>query len=120
MDNAAQNIILDSKVSQEILDIYDKMKLAGELLAKEEIDKYYDTFRHRFGPDVLTGLDGVPLLEAMHGRESKDSLMYWLEFKNDAEFPAFRFGSIAGGSALKFGLFQSAITRDWITGQSVL
>ena len=34
------------------------------------------------------------------------SLVYWLEFKNDDEFPGTSFGSIAGGSAHKFGLFR--------------
>ena len=34
--------------------------------------------------------------------------MYWLEFKNDDEFPAPLFGSIGGGSATKFGIYQKA------------
>jgi len=36
----------------------------------------------------------------MHDHGNRDSLVYWLEFKDDEEFPAI-FGSIAGGSALK-------------------
>ena len=59
------------------------------------------------GRRCLRGLDGLALLERMHKREGQDCLMYWLEFKNDDEFPAI-FGSIAGGSALKFGIYQSA------------
>jgi 5-methylcytosine-specific restriction protein B len=39
--------------------------------------------------------------------------MYWLEFKNDDDFPAV-FGSIRGGSALKFGIYQSAKTNQWM------
>ena len=39
--------------------------------------------------------------------------MYWLEFKNDDELPAL-FGSIGGGSALKFGIYQKAATGKWM------
>ena len=41
--------------------------------------------------------------------------MYWLEFKDDDELPAI-FGSIAGGSALKFGLYRRKETGAWMTG----
>jgi 5-methylcytosine-specific restriction protein B len=87
--------------------IMDDQKLNGEgkLLSKPQLDGYYSTFRGRFGPDVLAKLHGEDLLETMHGLGHKNSLIYWLEFKNDDEFPA-RFGSIAGGSALKFGIYR--------------
>ena len=75
----------------------------------------YRTFRSRFGPDVLARLDGEELLETMHAHGNKDSLVYWLEFKNDEEFPA-RFGSISGGSAFKFGIFRGKETGTWVTG----
>ena len=51
----------------------------------------------------------------MHAHGNKDSLVYWLEFKNDEEFPA-RFGSISGGSAFKFGIFRGKETGTWVTG----
>ncbi|RPJ02790.1 MAG: AAA family ATPase, partial [Chloroflexi bacterium] len=51
-------------------------------------------------------------LEHLHGSGNHDSMVYWLEFKNDDEFPAI-FGSIAGGSAHKFGIFRSAKTGEW-------
>lgn len=79
----------------------------------QHLDTYYANFRARFGPEVLGGLDGLALLERMHKREGQDCLMYWLEFKNDDEFPRI-FGSIAGGSALKFGIYQSAKTGQWM------
>jgi 5-methylcytosine-specific restriction protein B len=41
-----------------------------------------------------------------------------LEFKSDAEFPTRQFGSIAGGSALKFGLYKSQESGEWMTGSS--
>ena len=36
-------------------------------------------------------------MHALHG--NYDSLVYWLEFKNDDEFPTRQFGSIGGGTA---------------------
>ena len=53
------------------------------------------------------------LLELMHKTGTRDSLSYWLEFKNDDEFPSVRVGSIAGGSALKFGVFRRIETGEW-------
>ena len=48
---------------------------------------------------------------------ARDSLVYWLEFKNDEEFPGL-LGSIAGGSALKFGIYRNKETGAWMTGYS--
>ena len=75
-------------------------------------------FKERFGIGVLSGLNGEQLLRTMHGRQDDESrcLCYWLEFKNDEEFWGHRFGGIAGGSALKFGVFQRAADGMWISG----
>ena len=54
----------------------------------------------------------------MHDHGNHDSLVYWLEFKNDDEFPA-RFGSIAGGNALKFGIYRRKETGAWTTGTTL-
>ena len=107
--------MLDDRIRSRILDDHKKLTADGKLLSRSRLDACYRTFRTRFGPDVLAGLDGEELLEAMHSHGNRDSLVYWLEFKNDEEFPA-KFGSIAGGSALKFGIFRSNETRAWMTG----
>src|SRR5690606_20100624 len=39
-------------------------------------------------------------------------------FKGDAEFPTRQFGSISGGNALKFGLYKSKDSGEWMTGPS--
>jgi 5-methylcytosine-specific restriction enzyme B len=109
--------MLDDRIKARILDDHKKLTAEGKLLSRSQLDACYRTFRSRFGPDVLAGLDGEELLEAMHAHGNRDSLVYWLEFKNDEEFPA-RFGSIAGGSALKFGVFRSNDTKAWMTGSS--
>jgi 5-methylcytosine-specific restriction protein B len=106
---------LDIKVAQDIKTIYEQLKDEGEVLNKSQLSVYYDAFRQRFGPDKLKNLDGEELLSTMHEHSNRDSLVYWLEFKDDNEFPA-NFGSIAGGSALKFGIYKRKETGIWMTG----
>ncbi len=116
MTKSGSNLVLDPKVAEEILSLHQSMRTSGELPESEEIETYYTHFRARFGPDALKRLEGAQLLEEMHGKEAHDSLVYWLEFKNDEEFENSKFGSIAGGSSLKFGIYQSAEARKWTTG----
>jgi 5-methylcytosine-specific restriction protein B len=52
----------------------------------------------------------------MHTHGNKESLVYWLEFKDDEEFPGPNLGSIAGGSAHKFGIFRRKETGQWVKG----
>lgn len=107
--------MLDDRIKSRILDDHRRLAADGKLFPRPKLDEFYKNFRSRFGPDQLAGLDGERLLEAMHGHGGKDSMVYWLEFKNDDEFPG-RFGSIAGGSAFKFGIFRSKETGTWVTG----
>jgi 5-methylcytosine-specific restriction protein B len=111
--------MLDEKVLQELRDAQARLNMEGKLPSRTQLTAYYDTFRRRFGPERLSSLDGEALLETMHDHSSsnRDSLVYWLEFKDDDEFPAF-FGSIAGGSALKFGIYRRKETGAWMTGSS--
>lgn len=108
-------MILDEKLSHELQALHGELYDAGKLLSRDKLAQYYSTFRERFGPQRLQNLDGEALLEALHDLSNSDSLGYWLEFKNDEEFPA-AFGSIAGGSALKFGIYRRKETGVWMTG----
>lgn len=108
-------MLLDGKLTQRLKDVYQRLDSRGEILSKSKLAEYYDTFRTRFGPDKLKGLDDEELLEIMHSHGNRDSLVYWLEFKDDDEFPA-GFGSIAGGSALKFRIYKRKETGAWMTG----
>ena len=106
---------LDSRLEKDISRLHGHMERDGKLLSVAKLKECYDLFRDRFGPEALRQLDGETLLNTMHAHGNRDSLVYWLEFKDDDELPA-RFGSIAGGSALKFGIYRSAETREWMTG----
>ncbi len=106
---------LHPAVEKAFLDIHSKLSSEGKLLSKAKLAACYKNFKENFGPEVLQSLDGEALLDHMHSHATKDSLVYWLEFKDDEELPAI-FGSIAGGSALKFGIYKRKETGTWMTG----
>lgn len=108
-------MILESRLVQSINEIHKDLDTKGKLLSKAKLAECRETFRGRFGPEKLRNLDGEALLVTMHDHGNRDSLVYWLEFKSDDEFPA-DFGSIAGGSALKFGVYKRNETGVWMTG----
>lgn len=108
--------LLDEANRQQIIERHLQLEDEGKIRTKQQLDKEYDLFRERFGPSVLKGLDGESLLTFMHDHSNKDSLVYWLEWKNDDEFETRKFGSIAGGSALKFIIFRRKETGNWQAG----
>jgi hypothetical protein len=112
-----ESYILDARLHEELQDLYTKLYTKNELVVGEKLNGYYETFRNKFGPDRLLALEGEELLVAMKGGKEHDSLNYWLEFKRDDEFPSILFGSIAGGSSHKFGIFRKVDTGNWISGQ---
>lgn len=105
---------LHPKIASELRDIHVRLTGDGTLPPRVKVQSYYDAFRRNFGPEVLRSLDGQELLERMHAHGNRHSMVYWLEFKDDEEFPAL-FGSISGGSALKFGVYRRAETGTWAT-----
>ncbi|HTS47397.1 MAG TPA: AAA family ATPase [Bryobacteraceae bacterium] len=107
---------MDPRVVESLRSAHDGQVSRGELLSTDRLQAGYAAFRARFGPDVLKSLDGPGLLHTMHAHGNRESLVYWLEFKNDDEFPGQKFGSIAGGSAHKFGLFRRRETEQWVQG----
>lgn len=81
----------------------------------EELQALYEEFQDRFSPEKLKEISDDQLLRTLFytTEGTNDSLCYWLEFN-----PKIRehFGSIAGGSSFKFGLFQKKDTGVWVTG----
>jgi 5-methylcytosine-specific restriction protein B len=112
---ASPGVRFDSRLVADLRRLHAQLLAQNKLVREEVITDAYARFATRFGPSMLRSLDGERLLTTMHGRGRKDSLVYWLEFKDDDELPAC-FGSIAGGSALKFGLYQSKDDGRWWTG----
>ena len=109
--------LLSEKVRVQIKERQEKLLDEGKLPTVAQLEREYTLFRERFGPTVLKTMDGEALLSFMHDHQRKDSLVYWLEWKNDEEFQTRRLGSIAGGSALKFRVFRRKETGTWQAGR---
>jgi 5-methylcytosine-specific restriction protein B len=107
--------MLHPKIVLKLREIESRLRETGRLPTTLQLQQYYANFRDHFGPEELQSLDGEALLVRMHGldRNNRNTLIYWLEFKDDEEFP-FVFGSISGGSALKYGLYSSSATGQWM------
>ena len=74
-----------------------------------------DEFKEKFSPDILAKLSDDEILQKLFytSGDNTEALCYWLEHNSACrEY----FGSIAGGSSYKFGLFQKKDTGDWMTG----
>ncbi len=109
---------LDPRLIADLKERVERSRLSGDFLTNEQIKLQLGRFRERFGPTAMQRVDGEALLNLMHGRTNDEArcLAYWLEFKNDDDFTGPRYGSIAGGSALKFGIYQRQSDNSWITG----
>lgn len=74
-----------------------------------------NSFVEQYGPNAIAKLAGKELLTRLFYSdvENKDNMCYMLEFH-----PQMReiYGSIAGGSAFKFGLFYHKKNQCWTTG----
>ena len=73
-------MILSAKLHDELLMLHQTALEKNQLTPPEKLESYYLAFRERFGPEKLRLLEGTELLETMHARGNKDSLVYWLEF----------------------------------------
>jgi len=112
---SADQSLLAPELAAQLSDTHNRLLSEGRLPSRDQLDLFYQRFKDEFGPAVLRGLDGPDLLNNMHNHSDRGSLVYWLEFKNDEELPAI-FGSIAGGSALKFGIYRRSETGRWMVG----
>lgn len=116
-DMRDEDRIFNMEVVERIKDKCINLMENDDLPSESDLKIYYNTFRQKFGPEILSQLDGVELLEKLHDLQDPESLSYWLEYKNDEEFPAI-FGGISGGSALKYRIYRRKETGKWMTGSS--
>lgn len=72
-------------------------------------------FQNHFSPEKLQELSEDDILQYIFYTtgDNTNSLCCWLEMNKDCRN---YFGSISGGSAYKFGLFQKKETGIWMTG----
>ncbi|MBS3984110.1 MAG: AAA family ATPase [Selenomonadales bacterium] len=109
-------MLLRPDIALELKAAYDELLGKGGIEPRQKTEAFRATFLVRFGPDVLRQLSGEKLLSAMHDN-TVDSLVYWLEYKNDLEFVTKAFGGIGGGAAMKYGLYRSQNTNEWVAGK---
>ena len=109
--------MIDERVLHGLKAKIEELKTKGKLAPQSQLDKDYATFRQRFSPDALRQLDGEALLKALHA--NRDSLVYWLEYKDDDEFHGYAFGSISGGSAAKFGIWCRKEDGQWMAAEGM-
>ena len=107
---------INDRVREDIFARQQRLLTEGKLFPREKLEGYLTAFREQFRPEVLLGLDGEKLLTCIHDYSDHDSLVYWLEYKNDDDFLTTRFGSISGGSALKYGIYRRKETGLWMAG----
>ena len=81
----------------------------------KESEQIRESFINKFGPNKLKELFGVELLNKIFLNGSKDNLCYVLEY--DTKNRTF-FGSIKGGSSIKFGLYYS--NNNWKTNPDTI
>jgi len=81
----------------------------------EEIETALEEFKKAYSPEVLEALDDDAVLSTIFytAGDNTNALCCWLEMNRECRS---YFGSIAGGSAYKFGLFQRKETGVWTTG----
>ena len=102
----------DSSIGYGVEWFVNEAKLLGTI--DDEAAALYKEFRELFAPDVLKDLNGLDILHRIFINETgvKNSLCHYLEY--DKRFNLF--GSVAGGSAYKYGLFYSHKENSWMTG----
>lgn len=84
--------------------------------SEDELKALIAEFNAKFSPGKLLTYSDDELMKAMFytAARTNDSMAWWLEFHKDMRG---QFGSIAGGTSLKYGIYQNK-DEDWITGGS--
>jgi 5-methylcytosine-specific restriction protein B len=91
-----------AKAKEQLLEWYGELILPGG--QPDEIERRRQAFVAAYPPDSLEGLAGAELMRFVHGDQPKTGLFYDLEFGEAGA----GFGGVAGGSALKFGVYRAA------------
>ncbi len=108
------NPILADSLEQALNRCLENLDWAVLWAEADRIASQRQAFLDAFGPQALAALDEVDLLRRLPFNLADDQpLDYWLEFRRDPVFECRLFGSIAGGSAAKFGVWQDRRSGHW-------
>jgi hypothetical protein len=110
-DIETDEYIRAAKVLQEFVRTKDNLLVAES----SDIERARSEFLDRFSPEKLSELSDYDLLNKVFYTQgdNSDSLCCWIEMNKECKK---YFGSISGGSAYKFGLFQKQENGKWVTG----
>ena len=115
----------EETVEEDMVDVYKKAAQTLKEFVMEDgfeipttsdaIEKALEEFRTAYSPETLAALDDNSLLTSIFYSlgDNTNALCCWLEMNKECRS---LFGSISGGSAYKFGLFQKRETGIWTTG----
>lgn len=83
--------------------------------SSDDIERALNEFKQAYSPEKLASIDDSAILTSLFYSlgDNTNALCCWLEMNKECRS---YFGSIAGGSAYKFGLFQKKETGIWTTG----
>lgn len=105
-------------IRKELIEIiqnqYEIYKDSEEFPSIELIDEKINLFQEKFDPNSLN-INGKGLLLKMHRplKEGEEqSLVYWLEKKDDEEFPS-HFGNVSVGNAGQYRVYFSPKDDTW-------
>lgn len=84
----------------------------------ETLERYQDYFIEKFSLATLERMSPQETLNELMNMNNQESMVYWLEFKNDEEFKTGLFGGIQGGSAGKYTMFHSKKYNQWVKWES--
>lgn len=107
--NANKNYLISANIIKNYLN---ENNLGN--LEKQEYERMFDSFKSKFGPEILKKLEGSELLNSLFLHDGdKNNLGYCLEFSDEFR----KAGGMGGGSAYKHTLFKNK-HGQWVYGTS--
>lgn len=107
-------MLISNNLKDRIFKEYEAYQQKDEFRSTEFLMGKLEYFKNKFGPEALD-ISGRDLLMKIHRPikpDEEQSLMYWLENKNDDEFPNY-FGRITVGSSGDFRVYFSPPDNCW-------
>ncbi|MHA1250404.1 MAG: McrB family protein [Candidatus Helarchaeota archaeon] len=107
-------MLINEQLKNAILQEYIVFQKSENFKTKEELEGYIQYFKEKFGDKGLK-MEGKELLYKIHGpyrEDEEQSLVYWLENKDDDEFPNY-FGGCRVGNSGHYQVYFSPPDNCW-------
>src|SRR5699024_4073336 len=103
-------LIMESRINDIVNKLSENYQKYGSTIKFEKdetLERYQDYFIEKFSLATLERMSPQETLNELMNMNNQESMIYWLEFKNDEEFKTGLLGGIQGGSAGKYTMFHS-------------